>query len=51
MEFEHEATGLLLGQRNVDPLLKSDRVNDGGQSQHKNTANGPFHRGTKHTVS
>lgn len=24
MEFEHEATGMLLGQGNVDPLLKSD---------------------------
>lgn len=51
MEFEHEATGMLLRQGNVDPLLKSDRVNDGGQSQHKNTATGPFHGGTKLTVS
>lgn len=51
MEFEHEATGMLLRQGNVDPLLKSDRVNDGGQSQHKNTAAGLFHGGTKPTVS
>lgn len=37
MEFEHEATGMLLRQGNVDPLLKSDRVNGGEQSQHKKT--------------
>lgn len=51
MEFEHEATGVLLGQGNVDPLLKSDRVNDGGQSPHKDTAAGLCHGGTKPTVS
>lgn len=51
MEFEHEAPGMFLRQRNVDPLLKSDRVNDGGQSQHKNTATGPFHSRIKLTVS
>lgn len=41
MEFEHEATSVLLRQRDVDPLLKSAQVSDGAQSTQERCSRNP----------